>query len=403
MDEKNNLPRVESPHTTLPEDTLCQSCGRFVGAYSRCPYCQAEMATRFSIVLAKRIAVFGSIIGLVILLIASRAKKVETIEIGTIAENNNMALVRVVGRVVNLRLREDQNGFSLSLDDGTGRISLSAFDKLRIFRDRMGENFPRIGDMVSAVGNLQITEKWGATMFLSSPGRLKLVERIKIEARSFDDISHDDINKIFDIQAEVASIKKFSIGRTIALRQGETTLPLSIFDKDYEKIGSPDLATALLTPGSVIALRASASEYRGDLQLRIENPADRDNNKVVSRGAGKPVTGSSEKGSRKPESSQIPKSGNAFSEVTMDRVGGRVTIDGSIASVKDFKTGLKLELSNNGAKMTVWVKSDIRDSITDKTLLQKGARVKVSGTISSFKNALQVNPETTDDLTAWRD
>lgn len=256
-------------------------------------------------------------------------------------------------------------------------------------------------------------------MFLSSPGRLKVLERQKIETRDFEAISRDDVNSVFDIQAQVADIRKFTIGRTITLRQDGMTLPLSLFDSDYEKIADAQLSEALLIPGSVVALRVSAGEYKGDLQLKIADVTDKSSNKVISRGKGSPVLGSTgSKGyskGRKASTSSTPATAEQASaapaqpeaepardvtSLSEDMSGSRVAVTGTVIESKDFKSGVKLELqAQGGAAVTVWVKASARDGLADKSILQKGSSLRAAGTVSAFKGALQINPETSADLT----
>ncbi|MCK5684698.1 OB-fold nucleic acid binding domain-containing protein [bacterium] len=153
-------------------EVLCPSCGRFVGAYEICPHCQTQVNTRVSIKLVKRIAVIGAIVGIILLYFAAKNREVPMINIGEIQINHNMALVKVSGRVIRESIQDKKDNFSLTIDDGTGKIKLGGYNKLKKWKKHFGEKFPKEGDFIEVTGNLNITEQFGASMFLSSPHRL---------------------------------------------------------------------------------------------------------------------------------------------------------------------------------------------------------------------------------------
>ena len=262
----------------LPDDVYCPSCGRFVGAYDRCPYCQASMEVRMGLKVVRRIAVCGAIIGLILLWFAARAKKVETVQIGAISVNHNMALVRLEGQVVNVRFNPEKNNFSITINDDTGTMKLGGFDKLKSFQEHFGNDFPQIGDRLEVEGNLSISEQWGASMFLSIPRRLKVLEKFQPDKRTIASLNGDDVGSVIEITADVIGVRMFPpqnpVHRSLELKDASGTIALTLFESDYDKITDASLKKKLTTPGHQFTLQLIVDEYKDRLQLKLRDPAN---------------------------------------------------------------------------------------------------------------------------------
>ncbi len=375
----------------LPDDAYCPSCGRFVGAYERCPYCQATMTTRMGVKIVRRLAVAGAIIGLIMLWFAARAKVPPEINIGSIDVNNNMALVRVTGRVVGLRLVTEKNTFSLTIDDGSGRMSLSAFDKLKAFQEHLGDDFPQVGDIVSAVGNLSITEKWGASMFLSMPRRLEMKERFTPPVRTIEAISQDDIGSVVEVTAHVVDVRQFPpgkpIARSIKIRDNTGNMDLTVFNTDYEKIPDETTMTRLIKPGSKFTMQVQVGDYKGRLQLKLRN---------IGSPASLRYGGEVELGPVEQVSRPTGKSSAEFlsiSQVTKEMLDQKVVVEGKVESVKTFQPGANVKLVDSSGTITIWLKTAIIKFHPEKDrLLVKGTVLRVAGIVGAFKDQLQVQP-----------
>lgn len=415
--------KEKKPQTVqvLPEDTLCPSCGKFVGAYERCPYCQSEMKTRFEVRLARRISVIGAIVGLIVLWYATAAKEVSRIDIGAIKENHNMALVKITGKVTGVRINEEKNQFTLSIDDGTGRMSLGGYDKLKRYREHFSDGLPGDGDMIEVVGNLSVTEKWGASMFLGSPARLKIVNRATTDEKDLDEVSPDDLNMVFAVKARIVSAKRFKSLWSVTLGGKEDTLPMPLFDSDFEKIPSAEAKKALTTPGSVVTVRAMVAEYKGKPQLKLVKPWDPKSVTVVSMGTGSPSAQAPEgyAGSpapARPDAPSIPATvaspetdaalntaaspAGTSPALTPEDAGTTKTVEGEIIARREFKTGVSLEIGSKGSKTTVWVAKKVADGLADQALIAIGSKTKFTGEVQLYKGKPQIAPENASDIAA---
>lgn len=238
------------------------------------------MENRVQLKTVKWIAVLGAVVGLVLLWAGVRLREIPTVQVGAIDLQYNMALARVEGTVLDISIDEIKDSFRITVDDGTGRISLNGYGKYVRFRDAMGEAFPRIGDTVAAVGNLSVSESWGITMFLASPRRLELVERKKLEMLTLGNIARKDIGRTGIFTARITDIRTFNSGRAVTVEDDSGTNELTVFDSERETL-APDEAAALESPGATIRFNGRVDAYRNKLQLRLVQPEIPENFEVV--------------------------------------------------------------------------------------------------------------------------
>ncbi|MDO8734001.1 MAG: hypothetical protein Q7K21_02435, partial [Elusimicrobiota bacterium] len=174
MEDKKEAPLRE---IKVSSDASCPSCGKFVGPYEKCPYCQADLKKRLSLKLVKRLSVIGSIVGLLMLWYASKMQEIPVVKISSITERMNNALVEVNGSIVGARFDETKNNFSYTVADETGKMKLNGFNALTDFKKVFGDNMPQEGDKIRVVGQLNISEKFGVSMFIKNPKRIVVTEK----------------------------------------------------------------------------------------------------------------------------------------------------------------------------------------------------------------------------------
>jgi len=252
------------------------------------------MENRVKLKTVKRIAVLGAVIGLVLLWTGVRLREIPTVRVGAIDLQYNMALARVEGTVLDVTIDEIKDSFRITVDDGTGRISLNGYGKYTRFKDAMGESFPRIGDTVAAVGNLSVSESWGITMFMASPRRMELVERKKLETLTLGGINRKDIGRTGTFTARITDIRTFNSGRALTIEDASGATELTVFDSELETL-APDETAALESPGAVIRFTGRVDAYRNTLQLRLVQPEIPENFAVVEP-AGTSAPGSAAEG-----------------------------------------------------------------------------------------------------------
>ena len=186
--------------TNEPGKIYCPSCGFYVGAYEICPHCQASLQKRISLKLVKNIAVIGSIVGLILLWFAAYKSQIPQVKISELGPSMNNATVKVEGLITKIQLDEVKDNFKITIEDGTGRLQLGGYGKLRQFKraykdgkflpgdwdkEDPKDDFFSEGDRISVKGNISINEKFGATMFLSIPRRIKIISMASRKGTSF--------------------------------------------------------------------------------------------------------------------------------------------------------------------------------------------------------------------------
>jgi len=379
----------------LPDDVYCPSCGRFVGAYDRCPYCQASMEVRMGLKVARRVAVFGAIIGLILLWFAARAKKVDTIQIGEISVNHNMALVRLEGQVVNVRLTPEKNNFSITIDDDTGTMKLGGFDKLKSFQEHFGDGFPQIGDRVEVEGNLSNSEQWGASMFLSIPRRLNVLKKFQPDKRTIASLTGDDVGSVVEITADVIGVRTFPpknpVHRALELKDTTGSLSLTLFESDYNKFADQDLRKKLTTAGHQFILQVIVDEYKDQLQLKLRDPANAAYAVFVK-------TVKVEPSAVAPQKKWEPKE-VSIAEVDKSMENKLVTVEGTMESARETEWGVNLQLKDDSGPITIWIsKNAAKNVMKEPVMFAQGTRLKVTGKVGLYNDILQIKPFKAGDI-----
>ncbi|MDD5557920.1 MAG: OB-fold nucleic acid binding domain-containing protein [bacterium] len=251
----------------LPEETLCPSCGKFVGAYERCPYCGTELKKRMSIVFFKRAALVVAIGGLLLLWFTATRLKAPLIKVGEITPGYNNAVVEVSGKVVSARMTQE-DGVSFMLDDGTGTVKCQAFRGRRQMRE--SGNLPHAGDEVSVVGQIQTTDRWGTSIMINVPSNVK-VKPVEVHRVAIGDITIEDKTKLVEITGEIVSARE--VRGNVFLTVGDTTgvIDVPLWKADLERIKDASYRKEITTVGREIRLAGSVDEYRGKPQVQARD------------------------------------------------------------------------------------------------------------------------------------
>lgn len=374
-------------HIAIGEDGKCPSCGKFVGAYERCPYCQASMGMRMSLKLVRRISVIGSIVGLIVLYLASRYHEIPLVRIDAIQINNNMALVKLVGTVIEIQEDAFKNNFKVMLDDGTGRLNLSGFGKLDLFKKTMKDEFMREGDRIEVVGNLNISDKWGASMFLSSPRRIKLLERPQVEAVTLNKLDDSYLAKQIWVEGQITDVVKFKSGYTLGFQDQTGQVELTIFNTEIDEINDAKTKDQLLTVGSKFKIRAKLDKYRDALQLRF---AAVDPTALV-------FLGSEELSGASVAEAKITPLG----DIPLTKEGHIVTIKGRITSAKVIKNvGQSLIVDDRTGSETLFIYDNMLDQIAGYQRLggEQNLEIQAKVKITTYRGKRQLVPIKAEDV-----
>lgn len=413
-DKKNNKEeKAASPVPDYPPEIMCPSCNKFVGAYEICPHCQASVPKRISLIIARRLSVIGAIVGLIMLYAASVYYEPQLVTVGEMGVGHNMALVRVIGTVDQFRIMKDRDAFTMRLDDGTGKISLGGWGKLTKFESyykSTGSDFPRIGDKIEVVGQLAISEKYGISMFLGNPRRINILERFVPQRKTVAQLKESDKGTIAEIQASIESVRAFKSGRNIMIYDETGSLSLTLFDSELANIPDGPGKDSIIAEGRTLLLRVRTDEYRGNTQLRLNNPGSPDTVKLVSIDSAPPPpkaeTSYSNKSSSSYKSSSYssPKTSKRTpaplklsSEVYTSEIGDRIQVRGVLESVTDSEDGTIIEIKDSEGIAKAWISKKVKKYI-DAAALIKGVKLAVSGQVSEYQKSRQLTVRFSGDV-----
>jgi len=264
MEEKRYVGGGSEAIREFPEETLCPSCGKFVGAYEKCPYCGTELKKRMSIIFFKRAALVLAIGGLALLWFTATKIKIPIVRIGNINARMNNAVVEVRGKVVKVSMT-GRDGVDFDVDDGSEQVKAKAFRGLSKMR-ALG-NVPQVGDEVSVVGSIQMTEKYGTTLMINIPSRVK-VTPARVERIHIGGVTLENQNKLVEVVGEIVSARQS--GGNIFLSIGDTTgvIDVPLFKSDLNRVKDKE---AISTIGKELRVVGTIDEYRGKPQIKIRD------------------------------------------------------------------------------------------------------------------------------------
>ena len=247
----NTTTAIPSDSNQEPEGT-CPACGYFVGIASTCIRCGARTHKRISLRIIRWGSVIGSILGIALLWYAAYTKTPHLVKVSDIDEMMNGALVKVAGRVASAVEDQDKNGLKLKVDDGTGEINISAFNKLAQFKKVLGDKMPKLGDEIEVTGVLSENQKFGVSMFLTIPDRIKILKKYELKSMKIGELTKDLIGSVVKLRASVSSYDKIStrnggVLHKIVLDDGSGAIDMTLFDQQMSDL--PESARNLLTGG----------------------------------------------------------------------------------------------------------------------------------------------------------
>ena len=365
------------------EEVICPNCGRFVGAHMACPYCGTKVPKRMSVMLFKYGALAVAFLGLIFLYLAVRVIKIPVVKVKDITETMNFAYVRVVGKVSRANVYEG-GGLYLTVDDGTGSISVKSYGKVteEIMRT---DNPPKIGDRIDVGGTLNITEG-KRSLTIQTPDRVKIIPREewmgKVPAFKIGDITRSKIGELARCQGKITNIRTFTKGRTLTIDDGSGSIDVLIWDTDYEKISNK----GALQIGREISVQGVIGSFRDKLQIKAGSPEEI---KIV--GAKEEITVAP------PVAVEIPILN--IGQITKDRIGQTVSCQGTVTQYKPFAKGAMLVVSDETGRIVVVLWDKVKNQITDSKVFIVGTKVTARGKLGAYREQLQLVPQKASDIT----
>jgi len=293
-------------------------------------------------------------------------------EIGSLSADDQYARVRVQGQV--WAVREPYEGLTLlTLRDASGTVEVAVDESLQALTGALIP--PAVGQSVEVAGAIDL---YGDTPQIVPASVLDIVllpEPVVIAPPvNIGALSEADAGRLVSVQGTITGVDPFSAGVKFTLDDGTGTLTLLLWQDLFDALPDP----AALAEGAQVQALGTLSLYRGALELTIERAQD----VTVVGGATAPVSGPT-----------------AIGELTADRLGETVTVEGAVVEVASSSSNFRFTLDDGSGQVVLLLWLDTYDELADPRGLNVGARVRATGQVDEYQGALQVVPSAADDVT----
>ncbi|MBF0499786.1 MAG: hypothetical protein HQM09_06620 [Candidatus Riflebacteria bacterium] len=427
------------------EETHCPSCGRFVGIYERCPYCQALTRKRLSIRVFKVIAVLTSTVGLALLLFFAQTIKTPEVKIDQLGPLSNFAHVRVIGTVersYGVHPQWKSLAFTLAQTDSKGEartIRVSAYAKVATDIEKQ-KKVPLDGDEISVEGQVRF-QKDSPSLLINAPEHLSIIKRAEeetVEQTSLEpaQVSKEHLGKMVTVKGGVADVAGFPRGMLVRLEDGGQGLAVWLPSK------LADDMNLSIQAGDIVEAKGKVKPYKDSLEIEVTSQTGF---KVLEKGRGDTIHELAPAGRESETSVDGSSSGNASSVsdsvststgpqtkhavvvtqsagvldasspvaistaspsdelpltpvagISKNMLGQSVRVIGTLNKIDAFKTGIKMLIKDGGGQISVWMSTEVGGGAP---VPSEGTKLSVVGNVALFKEELQIQLRNAADLT----
>lgn len=299
----------------------------------------------------------------------TRAEPVER-AIGSLSPADLYQRVRVQGEV--RATYQPYDGLTIvTIRDETGSIPIAVTEDLVALSGSPLPLLPK-GQSIEVVATVSL---YGDTTQLVPSSVLDVVplEQPVLVAteKLIGELSTADRGRQVLTRGTVTQVDHFSAGLKLTLDDGTGEITLLLWQDVYDAI--PDGRD--LQVGAQVQARGELSEYRGELELIPEAPAD-----VTVLATARP--------------SPTPQVEiQAIGDVTTADVGRTLRLGGTLGDPTTFSQGIKFPLSDESGTITLLLWENVYAAIPDADRLQSGARVEVVGRIDEYRGELEIVPQ----------
>ncbi len=267
MDQEKN--ETQSKEELYRAETHCPSCGRFVGVYTRCPYCQALTQKRLSIRVFKAIALLTSTVGLVLLLFFAKHVETPLVEVADLGPLSNFAHVRIKGIVKSsYGIHPSWKSLSFTVQSGEGEktrdIRVSAYSKIAAGIEKLGA-VPEQGDEVTVEGQVRF-QKNSPSLLLNAPEHIKVIKKSKkasgIKSVTPAEITTELLNRFVKVTGSVIGQHKFESGIQIELDNGDKGIIVWIPNEFFP-------AQTVVNSGDLIEATGQVLTFKDKLEVKV--------------------------------------------------------------------------------------------------------------------------------------
>ena len=365
----------------VEEEVRCPSCGRFVGAHYKCPYCGAHIKHRLSLRLFKYGSVWMAIIGVAILyLVAIKVIHVPVVKVGDITGLYNFANAKIVGKVVKvkpLRGKKGKRSFSITVDDGTGEIRITAWGDVTEDIARL-DRIPRVEDEIEATGAIKIDEVYGTSLSLQSADLLTIKPAI-FSSLKVKEVYPLEAGTLVNIKGGV-KYKPYTKKEALNFWVEDETGKIKVYApkwtyRDLKKFGKvPRIEDKVELSGRVYVDRKGR---RSITLLRL------DRFRITRAEALSPE----EKVSR-----------FNIGLITSERMGKIVECRGKVLTLKNRSNPTNIVITDNTGKIEIVYWPEVEKGV-DRLVTVSGASISVKGKVTQYRGMMQVKVLHSEDIT----
>ena len=369
-----------------PKETICSSCGRFVGALTRCPYCGARVTKRLSVRFFRYAALLLGTVGLALLYMMARTQQIPRIKISDIKPTMNFAYVQIAGTVSGDARAFKEAGRIRSLrfmvDDGTGEITVNAYrSQAQALADE--GRLPRLGDQVEVAGSLSVTADGDVVMRLQVPEQL-VIASAEMEITPLGEIGADKVGTSVVVEGTIVDVNApgpTSRAPWNMIVQDDSGRGQITFWKDvHEEI--PD--KLMLAKGNKLRARVSIMTYRDAIQLSLANAADLE---FPDRPSKAPVSRTAGPGAASGRGEEIE-----VGDITAEMQGRAVRITGRVKEINPptlpkAPHEVVVEQGEHSIAVVYW--DTVVRNLRENTPIV-GAQISVEGTVGVYEGKLQL-------------
>jgi len=365
---------------------VCPSCGRFVGAHDRCPFCGTGLQKRIPMSIMRYTALLVALVGMVCLHLMAMYRDVPSTTIGAISPTMNYAYKSVTGRATQAPRFYEENGkltgVQLTIADDGGELRVRGFKPVAEALRQRGVQI-RKGDKVKVAGTLRVIED-NVSMMLQVPEHIELLDTVAPTSVALNELGGVEDGKLVTVRGIISRIDMPRSERApynIVMSDGTGDGRIVAWRNVFEAIDGE----ARLQRGTTIEVRANVAQFHGEPQLQL---ADARDVTVVADASQTDATPAGAAG----EATTTP--AVALSELGSDRVGQNVQIKGIVRSVRAPADGTRapymVTLDDNGTEMTMVFWSSTYAQLANAAALCAGASVKATVAVSEYRGKLQL-------------
>ncbi len=368
------------PTSAIPkqEGAYCPSCGRYVGAYTTCPYCGAHIEERVSTKFLKIFALTFSILGVMILWWAAGHRMVPQIQAAEIDNRTNFAYAQMKGVVTRTPSYDEKNkSLSFPLDDGTGSVWVKAYGAQAEEIHNSGK-IPKPGDTVSVEGTVRLKGDY-TYITINLPEKLKIIPPKPIEL-DISEITDSLCNSVVKTAGIINSVRSYDTSMRLQLcsPNSDACIDATFYFSTFTEL-DPDQ----FQRGDTVALDAMVGTYKGKLKLVPRSPDELWHKK-------------GEKPSRKWTSGKKPPADAPkiqIKNLKKDLIGKYVAVSGKITMAKQIKGGVLISMTDGTGSMTFPIWDRVLETVPNADAIRKGATISFIGKVGEYKGKMQVVPD----------